>query len=376
MTEIEVDVVTAAGESMQVSCSTTDSVERVKEQIAEHWHVPVICQTLLHLGTELLDDDIIGDCYEEDAQLCLLTNPQPIYDMLKNPDPFVRLEAVDNIASMTLTDYEHAIASLANRLEKERHPGVRDAAIRALAMVAQKGDEKALTALATACVAESNRFRGNEAGSLACMEAVSQLVDWGDSAADSAVRVVQKLANDIRRKSVQEALIAAVLKKTQDQGELGRARAVSVIRQVPGPGETAMRLLVKLARRGDAETCTVIANRLATEQGVGNDERALALTALGLTKSQSWEGALELLPYTFSKDAGVRRAAVEAVGRLVSKVTKAQRSRQEVVDRVAACLYDSDHFVREAALAALGRLSQAGDHKAATILASTDEDCL
>lgn len=171
-----------------------------------------------------------------------------------------------------------------------------------------------------------------------------------------------------------------VVKNTISHGEAGRERAVAVIRRVPG--EIPYRLLAKLAKRGDEETCKMISiwredfARSVSQRNMYREYTAYALVAWGLMKPQSWEAALEVLPCVSNRDPAVRRSAVEAIGNVVCRVSKAQGNRRRVVDAVAGCLGDSDHFVREAAVAALSRMSQAGDDTAAAILAATDEDSL
>eukprot|EP00746_Dinoflagellata_sp_MGD_P006979 gnl/MRDRNA2_/MRDRNA2_113786_c0_seq1.p1 gnl/MRDRNA2_/MRDRNA2_113786_c0~~gnl/MRDRNA2_/MRDRNA2_113786_c0_seq1.p1 ORF type:complete len:214 (-),score=46.41 gnl/MRDRNA2_/MRDRNA2_113786_c0_seq1:19-660(-) len=178
---------TIAGKAIELDLSLQSSVRELKEQIAQLWALPPLCQRLLVEGT-LLEDSQKIDSYCPNGCITLpitvITTDADAHAYLMDRSPKVRIEAVEAIANISVkkSDKESIIA-ICGRLE-DADEGVRKAAVKAISVMSHQGNEMALSEVGSR-LAHANDFVRATA-----VEALAKISTRGDPRVIEEVRAV------------------------------------------------------------------------------------------------------------------------------------------------------------------------------------------
>eukprot|EP00928_Gymnodinium_smaydae_P082335 TRINITY_DN65695_c0_g1_i1.p2 TRINITY_DN65695_c0_g1~~TRINITY_DN65695_c0_g1_i1.p2 ORF type:complete len:257 (+),score=54.10 TRINITY_DN65695_c0_g1_i1:40-771(+) len=234
--ELMVEVRTLAGDQLPITLLPEATVADVKCAVAVEWSIPVVCQKLTFVDSDLKDDEtlsaLLSDRNDSLALLLTITLAALRLDLegshdgkkrqaletlghlgyrggeasivavcgcFEDADETVRLHAVETLRLVAAKGDEVALAEVHGRIAHKK-PHVREAAVRAMALLSRRGDELATRSLAD-CVADSNKFVRS-----AAVLALSKIAESGDAAALEAITGRFCDDDELVRWSAQEAL--------------------------------------------------------------------------------------------------------------------------------------------------------------------------
>mmetsp|Transcript_3499 Transcript_3499/g.8817 ORF Transcript_3499/g.8817 Transcript_3499/m.8817 type:complete len:282 (+) Transcript_3499:43-888(+) len=222
---VHVVVQSIAGESFEIRVDLPCSVGALKQRIFEQWNVPPVFQKLC-MGSAAPGDyaDLSEFCRSGDSALCVLlviSLNEAIGDLKISSR---RLPALQDLARLGLRGGEDAVAAVMSCCSEDRDWQIRLAAVEALAKVAPRGDERAVTKL-LGCLEHRERNVRR-----AALRALSCVAGRGDAHAVGAVRCcLQDPHGMVRRAAVatmaqvtskdDRAAIAAVERCREDTDE-------------------------------------------------------------------------------------------------------------------------------------------------------------
>eukprot|EP00927_Polykrikos_kofoidii_P038607 TRINITY_DN3301_c0_g1_i1.p1 TRINITY_DN3301_c0_g1~~TRINITY_DN3301_c0_g1_i1.p1 ORF type:complete len:633 (-),score=95.64 TRINITY_DN3301_c0_g1_i1:166-2064(-) len=311
--EIIVTVSSIDGRALDLLTDGANNVQTLKARIAEVWQIPALCQRLVSDETELQDEDFLRNyCHTNEDGLSVISVMLVIFDeevhrCLQSRNFRLRKEAVEALGCLPL-DQNEAILLIAARIE-DRNDIVRKAAVGALAMVAEKGDERVIREVCA-------RF-GNEDGDVrkVAVQTLSEVTERGDPNAIDTV-------NSYLSHPYGRARVSAV----QALGRLAPKASVSALE--------ALLLCV-----GDNDARVQLA----------------ALKAIPLLGPVSCHGAVPTLRECLTGSDAQRRWAVKALTCL------ADAEDTETFDAVHKLINDPVVSVRSAVVEFLGKFAKRGD---------------
>ena len=156
-------------------------VSTVKAWLEQECKVPILAQTLMCGTVELENTEKIGVHSGEDQNILCLTMLITWNDAiarLDNGNHDEKLEALEAVAQIAEKGNERAITAVSARLE-DRERDVRHAAVRTMAQIAEKGDAHAITAVSARLEDRDEYFR------VAAVRAMAQIAEKGNAYAIS-----------------------------------------------------------------------------------------------------------------------------------------------------------------------------------------------
>lgn len=280
----------------------------------------------------------------------------PVTTLLQDQQGWIRCAATEALGQVAQRGDLRAVSRLEARLE-DQESDVRCAAVGALAAIAPEGDARAIVAL-TARARDSTVVVRR-----AALEALSTMAGTpGASAIVTALRdSVEDMDASVRRAAVQ-ALAAAATGADAGDGEVEKLLAACLSDPAEEVRSTASAELAGLVARGNQRAAVAA---MAHLDHPVNEVRVCAVGALGSTATVGVgmpEGRDEcgcvlggLVTRLHSPDASTRLGAVEGL------ITNAARGDEAALSALGACLADPNVEVRNAAMTALGRVTQGGD---------------
>lgn len=210
-TRTRIELHTLAGKFLgNLEADAKATVHTLKNMIAASWQLPPECQELVHGTCVLHDRDYVprSECANGALVITVVISLEKVYRRLEDPNPKARQKALQAMASSAEKGDGRALGAVALRLA-DPSALVRGAAVKALGCVALRGDVRALEEA-------SLRLENVDAGvRRVAVEAIAQVARKGDSQAISALARCLSDPSALVRAAAVEAFAQVVEKGDQ-----------------------------------------------------------------------------------------------------------------------------------------------------------------
>mmetsp|Transcript_63994 Transcript_63994/g.187215 ORF Transcript_63994/g.187215 Transcript_63994/m.187215 type:complete len:426 (-) Transcript_63994:271-1548(-) len=400
-----VTVTTLTGASLDVHILQGSTVFHLKSAISDKWGLPQSCQKIISTGSvdELQDDDkvtqphyqmlvsLLGVCHllssGSTSQRCaafddvgkLATLGMKVVDSTAISDAAITVAIAclgDRTGSLTVMSAGlHALVELAGEGDSRREfaaeieawprrqrpvhaaVGCRKAGLQALGRFAERGDQRAISAV-------RGRLDDRDPGiRVAALQALASLAERRSQDAIAAVTArLRDRASEVQRAAVQ------ALTQIAEKGDQEVIAAASALLETEDRNLLldTVEALAQLAERGDRQAIATVSSKLNCKDLAVQGAVVKALTQLAERGDQHVITTMSSL--LVHKDWAIRRAALRALAQL------ARQGDQQTITAVIACLEDTNWIVRQGAVQALSELGVAGDNVVISALSARLDD--
>lgn len=324
-TTLRVNILSVAGETLDVELPATDTIAKVKHSVASAWSIPSSCSKLLRDAEVLKDDTIIGQCLYSNSiagtidannlSLTVVVSLDVVHSNLNDDRVAKRVFALEELGILGLKGGDATVGIVVNCLE-EKDERVQAAAAEALKKFATRGNQQIVTALLSKLKHKRSSVKK------VVLNFLADLVEVSDQ-----VALAEICSCFEQHASCSEVSMAAVealgtLALQGDHTCIVNALTGLLSQKPKQVRKAAVRALAKLAERGVAIEVSAV--------------------TVGLSDVQS----------------DVRIATLKAIAKICRK------GDQDALTALTVCIADADCMVRLAALCAMGEIHDKGDKAA------------
>lgn len=326
----------AGGGELALEMNPDATILSLKRRIAEHWKLPLLCQSLAVGATVPRDGDSLCGLWPEGAAapncVTVIISTARLYEKVLSRDYIEREIAVEEIGVLAGRDYQRAMSAL-TAASRDPIKHVRITAIDALGKAAVPGEPCAIDALRACLEDRSREVR------ISAVEALGRALPWQHDGLAAYEAVAACLAPEAPR-DVKKAMVEAI----GDEAPRGSAPAVRALVSCLEDPLSCIRLAAAeaLKKVGPLDSDADLQGKMLEATGM---QVMLALAAR--SSDTDWE---------------VRSTAMDALRRIATSLSDPskwhawQAVQAATAAQINALSSDPEPEVRRAAAAAAGSL--------------------